>query len=395
MAGPYTRSYSPGGGVIVAGRFLGGFSGSLNLNSDAASSSLVGAYTPAWKIGKPLNEWFQISGTALMGSGSQADEFCGMALVESGGRAIAVLTAAGGHSNAADNRVVACDLMTDSPSWLPVRHAASSSVQPDVAYYSDGRPSSRHYYWNCHHVPSLDRVIMVGGPVVYGSGIGKLKVDGFNLATNQWDGVVPDQPGVSGSGYADCSIVMTNAVLNPSTGDIWSWGNFYNIYKWSASTRTQSLVASYGTQFKGPGAWDETRDKLVFIGYPSGGAMVDGWIVAANGLSRTPLTFNASAAYTSWVAAQGNETGNIVYDPLRDRFYWFNCNAGGAVYILTPNTGAPWDVSILTQGSGSTPPPSGLYTYSRFRYVRALDGLVFFPANGATFLQNGYFMRLS
>lgn len=376
MATPRADSYSvASGGAIYAGM-------------------AAPATTPAWLTGKPLNEWFQISGTALMGSGSQADEFCGMALVESGGRATAVLTAAGGHSNAADNRVVACDLMADAPSWT-VRHAASASVQPDVAYYSDGRPSSRHFYWNCHHVQSLDRVIMVGGPVVYGSGIGKLKVDGFNLSTNQWDGVVADQPGVSGSGYADCSIVMTNAVLNPTTGDIWSWGNFYNIYKWSATTQTQSLVASFGTQFKGAGAWDTTRNKLVFFGYANAGAIADAWIVAGDGLTRTALTFNASSAYSAWVAAQGNETGNVVYDQVRDRFYWFNCNAGGAVYILTPNSSGPWDVSVLTQGAGSTPPPSGLYTYSRFRYVKALDGLVFFPANGATFLQNGYFLRLS
>lgn len=396
MATPRADTYSAAsGGAIYAGM--------------AAPSSL-----PLWLQGKPLNEWFQIANTALMATGAAGHAFCGMALAERAGRAHCVVAAAGGHSDSFDNRVVSLDLMADVPAWT-LRHANTGSVSDpgNQRYTPDGRPVSRHTYWNTYYVPQIDRVMLIGGSGVWGYTT-QMMVDGFDLGTNLWDGVVPDYPGLSGSGYDDALALAQKGAINPATGDIWAPANYFEIYRWSATgaqgagavAKKQMKVSNFGTVPDGPQAWDTARNKWVHFGTGgtggSAGSIVSAFIYAADGLSRVPLTFNASAAQTAmanWIAAQaaaGNaDTSNVTYDPVADRFYWFNAaeSPGNRLYVVTPNAGTAWDIALHTQGAGTVTPPAAGFTYNRFTYVPSLNGLVYVPANSGQ-NQNVHFMRL-
>lgn len=352
---------------------------------------------PLWLQGKPLNEWFQIPNTSVIAAGSAAQAFCGMALAEVGGKALCVVAAAGGHSDSFDNSVVSLDLMAATPAWTQ-RHASSNLNEPNVGYYSDGRPTSRHTYWGGNiYIPQLDRVLLPGVYGAYGSAINFPKVDAFNLNTYKWDGVVVDQPGISGSGYPNMNIAdsMTAAVLNPATGDLWQPYNYFSMLKWSLSTKQQTVTANFsGNQFQGPGCWDPVRNQCVWFGRGSGGVMTDAWIVNSTGTSRQSLTFSASSALTEMANISATDTTeNVVYDPVADKFYWFAAQGNGAVFVITPNAGTTWSVSKLTQGAGTIVPPNLAFTYSRFAYVASLNGLVFVPAIGSR-NDNVHFMRL-
>ncbi|MEJ1934496.1 hypothetical protein WDZ92_30230 [Nostoc sp. NIES-2111] len=349
---------------------------------------------PAWLAGKALNEWFEIPSTPLMATGAAAQAFSGMALADTGSGIHCVVAAAGGHTDSYDNRVVSLNLMADAPAWT-LRHAATplASVVSDARYYADGRPNSRHLYWNCTYVPQLDRVVLIGSQGNYSSGGGSPNVDAFNLNTNQWDGVVADQPGTSGSGYPDTSVVMVAPTINPATGDLWTTSNYYYVYKWSATTKTTTQVGnSFGSQFSGQVVFDSGRNQLAVFGAVSGGVLQDAWLVALDGLSRRALTFNASAAYSAMLAsADGSQ--NVVYDDVADRFYWYRSNGTGTVYVITPNSGATWDVSIMSLGAGSATPVASPFLFNRFSFVKRLGGLVYFPASAAAPSANGYFLR--
>lgn len=382
MATPRADTYSAASGAaIYAGR--------------AAPSSGL----PAYMAGKPLQEWFSVAGTAILPASPGSYAFSGAWLKDGTGIAEMGSCAAGGHGDSYDNSVASINLMADAPAWT-VRHTATpfGSVVQDVAYYSDGRPISRHTYYNQTYDPTLDRVLMIGAAGIYGNGFGSAKVDGFNLNTNKWDSAGPvDQPGVSGSGYADVGlgiVAMTNVVRSPD-GNYWCPGNYFKWYRYVPSTGITTEVGSFGGEFRGGTCtWDPVRNQAVWWGQGNGTSMAYAYLIKSGGTVQTPLTFNASAAATA-MAASGNSTDMAVYDPVADCFYWFNCSMGGVIFKITPNNGSAWDVSVLAQGGGSTPPPSTGFTYNRFRYVNSLNALFFFPANGGTgSSQNGYCMRL-
>lgn len=350
--------------------------------------------------GKPLNEWFTIPNTSLMATGASAQVFSGAALVEVGGRAEIVVTAAGGHNDGGDNRVVGLNLMADTPAWA-LRKPASPVIVKESEYNPNGWPAARHLYVNCNYVPQLDRVMMIGGFSIYANNKNTSHVDGYNLNNDTWDGVVPDNPGASGSGYPDVHASVGNmgsAVLNKNTGEIWQGVSYFSLWKWSPATGLCTQTYSGGVELSGPSCWDTTRNQLVMLGGTDGTNIIRSGYFNATGAARTAITFNPSAAYSA-LAAAGFDTGNLVYDDTADCFYFFSAKlgAGGVVFIITPNNGTVWDVSILAQGGGSLVPPtagSDNYTYSRFRYVKSLNGLVWVPATATNTSLNTYFMHL-
>src|SRR6185503_2145067 len=81
------------------------------------------------------------------------------------------------------------------------------------------------------------------------------------------------------------------------------------------------------------------------------------------------------------------------YDPDNDRFLFY-CGQGtgaGRIYVVKPNDGNAWDMSLYTFGPGSTPPPAtgGGGVNNRFRYVPHLKGFVLLPSAKADL----YFIR--
>ena len=327
--------------------------------------------------GKPLNEWFTIPGTRGAG-GAAVQAYSGMALKESTSEII--IAAAGGHTDSSDNRVVSIDLRQDRPSWQ-TRMPASTSVQPDVAYYADGKPASRHTYWSTHYIALLDRVMLIGVEFAYGSGKTFPKVDGFNLGTNTWDpaGTWPD----IGAG-------LYGLALDSNTGIVWT-GNG-SLAKWDPTTGKQSVVSSsYSGDMARTNCWDPVRTQLLSIGFGDGWGYgnyptLNAYKISASG-SRTPLAFNASAAYDSWTAEAARYAA-LEYDPDNNRLLFFSATSGapGRIYVIAPNAGSNWDVSILPLGPGSLTPnaSTGSWVMNRFRYVPALRGFVYLdPTPGA------------
>ena len=351
---------------------------------------------PAWLVGHPVNEWFQIPGTSSAG-GTAVFAFSGMALKPSTSEIIVAL--AGGHGDSADNRVSSIQLDQDQPSWT-VRMQPSAQVEPNVAYYPDGKPSARHTYYTTHYVEQVDRLMIIGAQFVYGSAWTFPTVDGFDLTTNTWDpaGTWPDL--AVGGGYGKA--------LDAATGDVWT-ASGYSISKWSAATHQQTVLKSFDSTFMAmQNAWDPVRNQLVTLGFGDGWGYgnfptLNAYTIDATGMTATPLTFNPSPGLTQFLT-DTPVSASFEYDPDHDRFLYFDArhdgdhgaaDDGGRIFVITPNATSTWDVDILPLGPGTQNPPrsSDVGINSRFRYVPALKGFVYLQAATWNDAPDLYFIR--
>lgn len=298
---------------------------------------------PVWMKGKPANEWFQIPDTSGNG-GSAACAFSGMALKESTSEI--VIAAAGGHGDSADNRVVSIRLDQDSPKWIQ-RSAPSLSVTPDVPYYSDGKPASRHTYFSTQYVPQLDRVMLIGAQFVYGRAVQYRTVDGFNLQTNTWD---------PAGKWPDANIDYGKAV-NSATGDVWSaraWG----VAKWSPATGQQVQLANVerdGKFLAMQNAWDSARDQLVSIGFGDGFGYgnyptLNAYKIDSTGKTVTTINFNPSAGLTAFLEDK-SDSGSLEYDRDGDRFLYFgNKGVAGRIFVSRAvSVNKPFQIRNVTE----------------------------------------------
>lgn len=338
---------------------------------------------PAWLQGKGLNEWFAITGTSGAG-GAPLNDFSGFALTTDGKLAAG---AGGGHGGSRDNRVVALDLLADAPSWR-VLNPASNSAPDDVAYNPDGKPASRHTYHSTIYVPYFDRVMLFGVRYTAPGALTFAKVDGFNVMTGAWDGLVAGNPGQSGSGYADIVDGHYGTAID-SAGNVWSVGGFSK-YTPSTNSWSQPVTSPAPNRVRYPWAWDSRRQQMFGLCWADGeGSGSDVRAIKQLGASQIQVTLNNSAALTQFIADRPSYAG-MDYDVDNDRFLFFSNDHPTRVYVITPNPGTVWDMSLLTLGPGSAPLPStGTPLVSKFRYVPQLKGFVCMP--DAT--QNIYFIR--
>jgi hypothetical protein len=113
--------------------------------------------------------------------------------------------------------------------------------------------------------------------------------------------------------------------------------------------------------------------------------------VPLDGNAQISVTFNPSAALTSFSADMPTYAG-MDYDAVNDCFMFY-CGQGtgaGRIYVVKPNAGNVWDMSILPLVAGSVPPATpGGGINNRFRYIAALKGFVMMPSAGA----NLFFIR--
>ncbi|WP_394468754.1 hypothetical protein [Roseateles sp. DC23W] len=336
---------------------------------------------PAWLADKPLNTWFEIPGTSGAG-GSAVDAYSGMAIEERTSEIL--IAAAGGHNDSYDNRVVSINLSSDTPAWQQ-RMAPSVTVATNVAYYADGKPASRHLYSSLHFVPQVNRLMLFGLRAAWGAAHNFGKVDAFNLDTNTWDppGTFADMP----AGYYGSAQVR-------STGEIIS----SQLKKWSPVDRKWTDVVSnpLGDSVRWPIAADARRGQLFCMQWGDGQGFDPQRMMA----SRVPLgsnqqiavSFNPSTALTQWLAEKPTYAA-MEYDPDHDRFIFYSGigAAAGQFYVVKPNDGNTWDMSLLTTGTGSVKiaatPDAGIQ--NRLRYVPALRGFVLLARSSA----NLYFLR--
>lgn len=336
------------------------------------------ATNPAWIQGKPLDTWFAIPGTIHAGSpAAPMDDpkdiyatsnrrlaYSGMGLR---GNEI-ILAANGGHGDYSGNEVTSIDLSADAPAWI-LRSAASPSPAPDVAYYSDGRPSSRHTYWSTIWNEKHNRLMLHYSRFVYGSAVSFQASNGFDLDTNTWD-----PAGTWSDGYsAGCA--------DPD-GNVYAMGvGYFTLKKWTAATDTWSDVMTYSDAINvNPVTFDSKRSHLFALAWGDGqgdGSSLSAFTIA--GTTKTNITFEPSVALTQFLSDMPAYAG-MEYDPLNDKYYFYEGAEGRSdrVYVITPNDGATWTIDILALGAGSVTPPTAMGSgmFNRFKYVTALHGFV-------------------
>jgi hypothetical protein len=336
---------------------------------------------PAWLAGRALGEWFEIPGTAGAG-GSPVDAYNGFAFNEATNEIL--IAAAGGHFDSYDNRVVALRITDPVPVWRQLA-APSAAVRQNSAYYEDGKPTSRHLYSTCHHIAQLNRVMLFGVRGAYGAAYSFNTVDAFNLASNTWDpaGSHADMPAGVG------------AVVIRGSGEVWSTG----LGRWSPVTKawTQPITKRNQDPLRSPIAHDSLRNQLFSLQWADG----MGYGTPALFASRVPLSgneqisvsFAPSAALDTFIEEKPTYAG-MDYDVANDRFLFY-CGIGetaGRVYVVKPNAGNVWDMSLLALAGSARPaatPHNGVH--NRFRYVPALRGFLLM-ANAKS---NLYFIRTS
>lgn len=336
--------------------------------------------TPAWLAGKPVGEWIEIAGTSGAG-GAAVDAYSGIAINELTSEVL--IAAAGGHGDSSDNRVVSLSLASDAPSWKQ-RLAPSKTVQENVAYYSDGLPASRHLYSSLHFVPQLNRLMLFGAYATYGSAWAFPTVDGFNLDTNKWDpaGTWGDMP--SGC-YGAARIRATGEIVS-------TW-----LRKWSPVDRkwAEAVTASSGDSSRWPMAFDSRRSQLFCLQWGDGQSFDPQRLVAsrvqwADG-RQVSVSFNPSSALTQWLNEKPMYAA-MDYDADNDRFLFYAGmgDAAGRVYVIQPNDGNVWDMSLLNAaGSAKIPATGSGGLQNRLRYVPALRGFVLLPRGSS----NLFFLR--
>jgi hypothetical protein len=349
------------------------------------------ATNPAWIQGHPLDAWFPIPGTVHAGSpAAPADDpaniyassnarlaYSGMALR---GNEI-ILAADGGHSDYSGNEVTSIDLSADAPAWQ-MRSPASPSPSPDVAYYSDGKPSSRHTYWSTIWNEQHNRVMLHYTRFAYGSAVSFRASNGFNLDTNTWD-----PAGTWADGYsAGCA---------DTDGNVYAMGvDYFTLMKWTAATDSWATVETYADAINvNPVCFDPKRTHLFALAWGDGqgdGSAMSAFKIA--GTLKTPITFNDSAGLTQFMADKPNYAA-MEYDPKNDKYYFYEGADGRTdrVYVITPNDTAVWDIAILPLAASSVTPPAvkGAGVMNRFKYVAALNGFVLMAAGTSEL----YFLR--
>lgn len=335
---------------------------------------------PSWLSGQPVGKVVAVPGSIHAGlyPGESPTNQYGISqtrLAYSGGALFGskfIIPASGGHGNSSDNSVTAIDLNVDSPAWgILCAATPDASRASNVAYYSDGKPSSRHLYWTAHFNPQKNRVMLYGANYVYGSAVQFPTVDGFNLANNTWDvaGTHPSGPGSSLE--ANCIDEYGNA-----------WGmSQYNLFKIDVTTGSVTNTLTFGsTVHAKPMCWDSNRKQLFALCYgdgEGGSSGINANVFSSSGTVRTQITLADGAAKTQFLADVPAYAG-VDYDPVNDCFWFYagSASAYSRLYRITPNATSNWTIDLYSFASGSLSLVAGTKC-NRFRYVAALKSLMF------------------
>jgi hypothetical protein len=271
----------------------------------------------------------------------------------------------GGHADYAGNEVYSLRLADDSPMWVrrsnPTMNVGGTSG-PGAAYYSDGRPSSRHTYWHVQYCDQRDRLMTFGAAAVWGNGNGNFPtVDGFDPRTNQYDpaGAYPSQSGIE---------TVACGVAKDSGGNVYIHNHASGVlYKWTQTSNSWSSLGNRGVyDYETAYVCDSFRNRILRI---RGGNSSAGVFNLNSGGEFTSISFTGAGA-----GAMTN--GCLVFDSGAD-CYWFLKRGSPTIYRVDPVT---WAVTVQSV-TGVVPNNTyidGRHTiYGRFAYCPELRGLVF------------------
>ena len=262
--------------------------------------------------------------------------------------------------------MVSISLVSDAPSWV-LRRASSTSTQADVLYYADGLPTSRHLYHHLHYLPARNAVLLGGCRYGYGGGTPTGPgMDLFDLTTNEW---LPRMT------FPDITPFVAYAIEVDGEGRVWT----------AVGQRFEPASSTWSTPGSGPGlgrfpqATAPARHAIFNLQYGDGQGYDLNLGVTAKLLDTQTgnsqnITFNPSQALTEFTTAQPTYAG-MDYDAANDRFLFYSGVETGKVYVITPNAGTVWDLSVLPV-TGMPAAAVGAGINKRFRYLPTLGGFV-------------------
>jgi hypothetical protein len=277
------------------------------------------------------------------------------------------IAAGGGHGDAAGNSVERLRLNAESPAWVIERNPTLPTTPQNQPYFDDGRPNSRHIYYDAQFSQGRNQHILHGASYVWPSAPAFPTVTAYSPAIQDYlpQNTYPNAPASQGA--------MMKA-YNLANGCIYFTGNLgndMNFSRWSAVNGTAVLLppsGEYPQQYKA-GACDPirgivlhacAREENFWRQYSiDNGAFTNRFPATTPGL--TPA--QQSALLTN--------AGSLEWD-IRGRRY-LHYVSGQEVFAINPDPTTGFTaIPIAVQG---TPPPASTPhgIYSRARYVPELD----------------------
>lgn len=326
---------------------------------------------PAWSEGQARWTWREIPGSSLAlgppplagaeGSASaRIDAWAGLSVDERTGTVY--LAASGGDGDYPGNEVLALPLADAEPRWTTLLDPTPLTLTTlDEPYYLDGRPASRQTFYRAIFVERRGRLMLFGGDLEV---VELRSVDAFDPVTGAWDppASFPDLP-------YDADGQEPAIAEDPDTGDVWVFGG-YQVHRWIEASNRWAAVVPSGLMQSGyqlVAALDTRRHRVLLVGSDTEHAYTfdvdDGaWV------DRGPIALDAIRG------------GGLVFVPgasaAEDVFLLRGAAAGPSVVAIDAESLVP---SPLPTTGGEAIPPSLHGVYGRFRTVRRLGGVVFYP----------------
>jgi hypothetical protein len=282
----------------------------------------------------------------------------------------------GGHLGYAGNELYSVNVNTASPAWaMPV--SPSTSVQQNVEYYADGKPSSSHNGSTAAFIPDSE---ISGGrhflPVmwsVYGNGgSGSNEAVSYEPGAAAYDvqDTFADFPGTHANANEAC------AVWNPADGKVW-------LKEWNDSVTggVRSFDPATNTWSSQNGSWVKTQGDVDCAIDP-----VQNCLIAFDGSALFTIDLNSPATNPVDITPTGSGPSDngpgIEYDDVFAGFLVWG-NSGATVYTLKKTSGSGcgntnWAWGALTNGGGGATPTAAAAngTTGRFRLIESPRGLV-------------------
>lgn len=388
---------------------------------------------PAWRRGQAVNEWREISGSAMnllvptndprtntgipsiIGPRGRMDAWCGLSIDT---RSSKVWSAAnGGHGDYFGNEVCTIDLLADAPAWQEWFAGSTGNVvnfdsttlaptHPSRARYLDGLPCSTHSYYGQQFLERQNRALRLGGSIApFGSAYEN--VESFDVSrprgTQAWDLSSPFGMALGGTyggwtpaiGWSCTKDPITERIYNVVQPRVWRFtpalsgigGVWDSLGALPDALNSGAMAAT---------AIDTSRNRLFWLlGYGSSEAH---WCNLANG-AWTPGSLPVSSAAAAMRSAPGLSSGSgaqpyssgMVYVPELDAFLVRQAAGGGRVFKIAAAT---LDVSDLPTTGGSAISDGAPFggeqgVYNRWLLVPQLKGVVYFPRASS----NAWFLR--
>lgn len=281
MTQPHAATYTPSGGAIYAGRWVGSFAGSIPLDAAAPASSLAGIYVPSW-VPATAWQWTDVPGTNW-----------GAAIKMDGTGIAPAVTAndpgpdknyigcwaysgpcysrkrhefwmfGGGHADSTINILTKVALNSDSPSVsMPCAPTTEANrrqrcLTEYLTYaaqgprHVDGKPYSPHAYWNNLYLDASDEFISFAlqatassadGSNMTASPVNFLDVAAFPRDAANWSavGTLADLPNVAGVG-------RSARVVSADGTKVYYWADSGGLRVYNRTSNTHSTIGGTAT----------------------------------------------------------------------------------------------------------------------------------------------------